>query len=90
MSETDYLTGLSNRRHFVEEFHHCLTKASHVCVMVFDIDDFKKINDRYGHHVGDWVIQKVAQTIQNYTGLTIFLVELVGKNLLWSSVTKMN
>ncbi|MDN3611794.1 sensor domain-containing diguanylate cyclase [Vibrio ostreicida] len=68
LSETDYLTGLSNRRHFVEEFHHCLTKASHVCVMVFDIDDFKKINDRYGHHVGDWVIQKVAQTIQNYTG----------------------
>ncbi|WP_341663647.1 sensor domain-containing diguanylate cyclase [Vibrio sp.] len=68
LSETDHLTGLSNRRHFVAEFQQRLGQPGDVCVIVFDIDDFKSINDNYGHQVGDHVIQTVAETIQGSVG----------------------
>ncbi|TMX31483.1 sensor domain-containing diguanylate cyclase [Vibrio sp. Hep-1b-8] len=60
LSETDQLTGLSNRRHFVSELKQRLACEGPVTLMIFDIDDFKKVNDRYGHSTGDEVIRKVA------------------------------
>lgn len=61
LSETDQLTGLSNRRHFVEEFEKRQARADSISVMIFDIDDFKQINDTHGHQVGDDVIRCVAE-----------------------------
>lgn len=60
LSETDQLTGLSNRRHFVSELKQRLACEGPVTLMIFDIDDFKKVNDRYGHSTGDEVIRRVA------------------------------
>ncbi len=79
LSETDYLTGLSNRRHFVSEFHERLGRPGDVCVMVFDIDDFKMINDTYGHQVGDHVIKTVAETIKGSAGSEQLLGRIGGE-----------
>jgi diguanylate cyclase (GGDEF)-like protein len=63
----DGLTGLHNRRHFTEladaELSLDDATAEPVAALMIDIDNFKKINDRYGHAVGDLVIQHVAHRL---------------------------
>ena len=69
---TDFLTGLSNRRHFFEagaELHRRCRQNGHglACVMV-DIDFFKKVNDSHGHDAGDMVIKGVAKILRDSAG----------------------
>ncbi|MEM8940935.1 MAG: diguanylate cyclase [Pseudomonadota bacterium] len=63
----DYLTGLYNRRIFRDLANQALTLSLRnnqpASLMLFDIDDFKSVNDRFGHAVGDNVIRLVADTI---------------------------
>ncbi len=62
-SITDPLTGLFNRRYFNEQVEKLMSRVE-VGVMVFiDVDNFKKINDNYGHHVGDKALQEIATAI---------------------------
>ncbi len=60
---TDYLTGLPNRRGLYD-FYHQLPAGETVSTMFLDIDNFKKVNDTYGHHVGDELLVGLAKTIQ--------------------------
>jgi diguanylate cyclase (GGDEF)-like protein len=60
LSRTDMLSGLMNRRAFLEEFEHVRGKTS---LVLFDIDRFKAINDGLGHKTGDDVIAKVANLL---------------------------
>lgn len=57
---TDPLTGVYNRRYYDEHF---VNQQDIENMVVIDIDNFKSINDSYGHYVGDCVIQKIAKTI---------------------------
>ena len=61
----DYLTKLPNRRYFIEQAELELSRFSRyggkLCLMMFDIDHFKNLNDKYGHKVGDLVLQKIAE-----------------------------
>ena len=59
-SRTDELTQISNRYGLYDYFDQDLNKESKVLAL-FDIDDFKKINDVYGHVAGDMVLRKVAE-----------------------------
>jgi diguanylate cyclase (GGDEF)-like protein len=63
---TDALTGLPNRRYF-DEYLGLLARrrrsTDQVGVLMIDIDRFKKLNDTYGHAVGDHVLREVAQAI---------------------------
>jgi diguanylate cyclase (GGDEF)-like protein len=64
ISETDPLTGLLNRRSMLSRMTQIVaeaeqTRASFVLAM-FDIDDFKKVNDTYGHVFGDVVLREIA------------------------------
>lgn len=62
----DALTGLVNRKVFLERFElaHLVPDAhGNLCLLLADIDHFKKINDNYGHLLGDKVIRQVAQTM---------------------------
>jgi len=67
LSNTDALTGLLNRRSFIEkssaEFERSIRYDRPLSLMMIDIDFFKKVNDRYGHMIGDVVLQKIANEI---------------------------
>ncbi len=68
LSETDFLTGLANRRRFQqvlnEEFHRNRRHGSSLSVLMVDLDDFKQVNDRFGHSAGDRVLQEMARLVQ--------------------------
>jgi diguanylate cyclase (GGDEF)-like protein len=63
-SDTDFLTGLPNRRAFTERALGLLAQARRhdwpVALIVFDLDHFKQINDGHGHQMGDVVLQAAA------------------------------
>jgi diguanylate cyclase (GGDEF)-like protein len=67
-AQTDPLTGLYNHRSFHEHVHAALAAASRsqatVSVLMLDIDDFKRVNDVYGHGAGDEVLRAVASTLK--------------------------
>lgn len=64
----DALTGVKNRAafegNFKREIELSRRKSSELSLIVLDIDFFKRVNDRYGHTVGDLVLKNVAQTIE--------------------------
>ncbi len=60
----DTLTGLANRRHFMMLAEQELSRATRyegqLSILMMDIDHFKKVNDTYGHHTGDLVLQQLG------------------------------
>ncbi len=68
MATTDSLTGIANRRAFIEalkaETERSVRYNRPLCVMVCDIDHFKRINDTYGHGVGDEALRGYVATTQ--------------------------
>jgi diguanylate cyclase (GGDEF)-like protein len=64
MVDQDDLTGLANRRAMFEAVEAALGRGAEVAVLVIDVDDFKGINDRHGHAIGDLVLQSVAGRLQ--------------------------
>ena len=78
---TDALTGIYNRRglHQIGDFE--LRRARRInrsfCAMIFDIDHFKRINDHYGHKIGDQVLQKLAERCKK-TSRTVDLISRHG------------
>lgn len=67
-STTDGLTGLNNVRKFDEVFHQLVsdlqTNNQYLSLLYLDIDNFKKINDTYGHANGDLVLKKLGEIIK--------------------------
>jgi diguanylate cyclase (GGDEF)-like protein len=68
LSITDPLTGIFNRRHFYHQARLELARACRyghpLAVIMLDLDHFKRINDIYGHAVGDQVLQAVTQAVR--------------------------
>jgi diguanylate cyclase (GGDEF)-like protein len=67
LATTDTLTGASNRRYFTRHFNRELKRAQRyggpLSMLMLDIDHFKQVNDRFGHAVGDEVLQEFAKRI---------------------------
>src|SRR6476659_1549263 len=65
LAQTDSLTGLYNHRFFHDRLRSELTRASRshdsVAVLMFDLDDFKRVNDVYGHGAGDQLLVQLAR-----------------------------
>jgi diguanylate cyclase (GGDEF)-like protein len=78
----DELTGLANRRAFTKEFEGWCTRARagnlRFGLVVADIDDFKKINDRYSHLIGDAVLRQIGAVIRANLRDTDFAARLGG------------
>jgi diguanylate cyclase (GGDEF)-like protein len=64
-AEHDGLTGLANRDLFLRQIDAALARSrrsgSRIGVLMIDLNDFKPVNDRYGHHAGDLLLQELAQ-----------------------------
>jgi len=67
LANTDYLTGILNRRAFMErmaeEANRSIRNEEEMSIIIMDIDHFKKVNDTFGHQVGDLVLQRFADRI---------------------------
>ncbi|CAM3342570.1 EAL domain-containing protein [Halomonas lysinitropha] len=63
LAERDPLTELYNRRYFQDALHKALWCESHGAVLLLDLDQFKEVNELSGHHVGDRLLQEVAETL---------------------------
>ena len=73
LSTTDVLTGVMNRagiQQFVKKLFHSDWDRSQIGLLVFDIDHFKRINDKRGHDAGDRILQGVAKLIVQSTRQT--------------------
>ena len=70
LSMTDHLTGILNRRAFMQETRQNISRAGRYCeplsLIIFDIDFFKRINDKYGHARGDQVLKKLVHLAQRH------------------------
>lgn len=65
--ETDYLTGLYNRRqldNYLEDCINNLKRNQNLAAIMIDIDHFKRINDTYGHLMGDYAIESIAKILK--------------------------
>lgn len=80
---TDALTGLYNRGFFenylIEQIKQTERYGGGLSLLMIDIDDFKKINDRFGHQVGDIVLKKLAKTFKNALRSSDFIARYGGE-----------
>ena len=71
LATTDSLTDLPNRRHFDNFLAATIPRAIRfnepVCMILADVDNFKEINDHYGHGIGDYVLQELAKLFKSRT-----------------------
>ena len=84
---TDQLTGLFNRRYLYEYIDKNLT-VSNINILYIDLDNFKRINDTYGHHYGDEILKNIGIVLQDIfpndicvrMGGDEFLIVIIGKS----------
>lgn len=82
LSTTDALTGVRNRRYFDEafdfEYNRAMRGREQLAILMLDIDYFKKVNDKYGHQVGDEALRKVASVLRKIVHRTTDLIARYG------------
>lgn len=75
MAERDWLTGLYNRGATESRINQLLEERQQGVLFVLDVDNFKQVNDRYGHIIGDETLRKIAQILNNMA----FREDIVGR-----------
>lgn len=68
MNYYDNITGIQNKKMFIEKFKQLINNSSNkskLGIIFFDIDNFKNINDSYGHEVGDEILLRLCKRIEN-------------------------
>ncbi|QBP42665.1 sensor domain-containing diguanylate cyclase [Paenisporosarcina antarctica] len=78
LTVTDVLTNLKNRR-YLEEFLPGMMDKGTLTLLLIDIDFFKKINDAFGHHAGDIVLQEFARLLDSLIGDAGFVARIGGE-----------
>lgn len=66
-ADHDTLTRLFTRSYLIKHFHRVEEKGMPFSIVMCDIDNFKKINDTYGHNCGDYILESIAGIIGNYS-----------------------
>ncbi len=90
LSRTDDLTGVRNRRAFFEraeeEIERCRRFGSKLFLYMIDIDDFKQINDRFGHDSGDAALIALARILERVTRKSDLLARYGGEEFVIASL----
>ena len=83
-ANTDALTGLYNRRKAKDYMAGLIKSNQHdsISIAIGDIDFFKKVNDNYGHDIGDVVLTQVAKTMKTTLGRRVFIARWGGEEFL--------
>lgn len=83
MANVDELTGAYNRHFFDAQMPVCMSRAERygepLALALFDLDRFKKVNDKWGHPIGDAVLKKTAQTVLTLLRSSDMLIRLGGE-----------
>ncbi len=83
MSITDGLTGLFNHREFYQQLRRELERARRyrhtVSLLIIDVDDFKRYNDKFGHLAGDLALRKIADLLRNCARTTDIVARYGGE-----------
>lgn len=82
LASTDPLTGLYNRRSMDVFLQQALKSEAGFCVVMCDIDNFKKINDTYGHDFGDIVLKEIAHITVEQVGDNGYVCRWGGEEIL--------
>ena len=85
IANSDALTGVANRlalESYIRHLEKQPKKLEKLCLIVIDIDDFKQVNDQYGHMIGDKVIQMVANILKANVRTTDLIVRYGGDEFL--------
>ena len=82
-TRTDPLTGLGNRRAWVEAQERAQAQQQSVCVALIDIDHFKAINDTHGHEKGDEVLVALAQSLKAFRQDGETVARIGGEEFAW-------
>ncbi|WP_245293593.1 GGDEF domain-containing protein [Pseudochrobactrum sp. B5] len=64
-ADTDSMTGLLNRNAFLEQVKHANKNCTQAALLVIDADNFKNINDLYGHHAGDKALTAIVSALRS-------------------------
>jgi diguanylate cyclase len=78
ISSSDRLTGLANRRAFETNLELRIAAGRPFCMIMMDLNDFKSVNDRYGHLAGDDLLQQFAEELKTYSPATDLLARWGG------------
>ncbi|MFM7273390.1 MAG: GGDEF domain-containing protein, partial [Gammaproteobacteria bacterium] len=79
LSRVDPLTGIGNRRHVEEAAARLLLPGASVALLLLDVDHFKRVNDTWGHAVGDAVLQRVAGILRRHACEVIEVARVGGE-----------
>ena len=96
LSLSDRLTKIDNRRKFDKDLNREILRSKRsnesLSVIMFDIDNFKNVNDTYGHHIGDVVLEKLARIIKENVRFEDFLARFGGEEfiLILTSTSKID
>ena len=86
-ASTDALTGIANRRVFDDRLRAELARAERhereVSLALFDLDHFKRINDAYGHHIGDRALTRFASVLAKYARRGDVVARVGGEEFAW-------
>ena len=86
LADKDELTGLYNRHYLYERIDDEIKRADKenlpLSIIIFDLDHFKKVNDTWGHPVGDMVLKEAAKLPKQHIGPEDFLVRLGGEEFM--------
>jgi diguanylate cyclase (GGDEF)-like protein len=87
LSIQDDLTQVYNRRHFIEHartaWERALRYGEEFAIIIFDIDDFKRVNDIYGHPAGDQVLREVSRVCEREARATEMLARYGGDEFVY-------
>ena len=82
LNTQDPLTGLKNKRYFDEkmndEFHRAIREGQPISLILIDLDHFKKVNDDYGHLIGDECLKEMSRTLKSKFNRTMDTLARVG------------